>query len=180
MKKISLILYSVAVMGMLSCGGNGNGSVKDADSVEIEVETPAVATTWNLTEKGIGDVTLGMDVAEIPDSVAGLCDHVEKYEGKDFVGYSFTLNNVETFQAQDTDFDGKVNLIAVQGESKLKATTGNGPVYIGMPEADLLKPEGDTLVTKDVDGSYHVGKFRIQTQDGKVSGIYIEWAPTEK
>ena len=50
MKKISLILYSVAVMGMLSCGGNGNGSVKDADSVEIEVQA-AIGESLNVEVK---------------------------------------------------------------------------------------------------------------------------------
>lgn len=177
--KIFTILYAVIAVGMVSCAGGGNKSVS-TESIGNEVATDTVVTDYVLTDSGIGGVNLAMPVAEIPDSVAGLYDRVDKYEGKSFVGYSFVLDSIETFNAEDTDFDGKINLIALRGGSPIKADTGNGPAYIGMPESDLLNPKGDTLVTKGGDGSYHIGSFKVQVQDGKVSEIYIEWSPSAK
>ena len=45
-----------------------------------------------------------------------------------------------------------------------------------MPETKLLDPKGDTIVYKE-NSFYHIGNFRIEGQDGRVSEIYFEWSP---
>lgn len=177
MRNIVSILSAALVMSVVSCNGAGNKSASDNDMATVTA-VDITAPTYSLTENGIGDIVLEMQTSDIPEAIAGLYDHVEKYEGKSFVGYSFVQDSIETFNAEDTDFDGKINLIALQDNSPLKAATANGPVYIGMPESNLLDPKGDALVSKE-DGAYHIGNFKVQVQDGKVSEIYIEWSPTK-
>lgn len=176
MKKIFSILCTVLALSAVSCGGAGSKPTADECSASNTVsENNGMSFTFS--EKGVSYVTLGMSASVIPDSIAGLYNHVDKYEGKSFIGYSFVLDSIETFSAEDTDYDGIINRIAVRGESPLKAATGNGKIYIGMPEADLLDPKGDILVTKK-DGFYRIGNFKVEVQDGKVNEIYIEWAPS--
>lgn len=176
MKKIFSVLCTALALSVISCDGAGSKSSSDADTAN-EMAADTITLTYILSDKGIGDIVLGMQTSDIPDSIAGLYDHVEKYEGKSFVGYSFVQDSIETFNAEDTDFDGRINLIALRGESPLKAAAGNGIVCIGMPEAVLLDPKGNTLVTKG-DDAYRIGNFKVELQDGKISEIYIEWTPS--
>ena len=176
MKKIFSILYTALAMSVVSCGGTGNKSVSDADTATA-TSVDTIAPTYTLTDNGISDIVLGMLASDIPDSIAGLYDRVDKYEGKDFVGYSFVLDSIETLNAEDSDFDGKINLIVLRGESPLKADTPSGLIFLGLPESDLLKLKGIDM-TKSA-GGYHMGPFKIYVQDGKVSEIYIEWSPSQ-
>lgn len=177
MKKIFPILCATLALSVASCGAAGSKASADADSATASV-ADTTTPTYTLSGNGVGDIVLGMQASDIPDSITGLYDRVEKYEGKSIIGYSFVLDSIETLSAEDTDFDGKVNLIALRGDSPLKAATGNGFIHIGMLESNLLDPKGDTHVAKE-DGAYHIGNFKVQVQDGKVSEIYIEWAPTK-
>ena len=179
MKKIFSILYTAFAVSLISCGGAG-GKGTDTDTIKNATEPATTVTIWNLTEKGISSIVLGMSASEIPDSIPGLYDHVDTYEGKSFIGYSFVRDSTETFNAEDTDFDGKINLITLRDSSPLKAVADNVTLYIGMPESELLKPEGDKHIdrTKEVGGGYHVGPLKIHVQDGKISEIYIEWSPS--
>lgn len=177
MKKFFSILYTAITVSMTACVGSGNKPAVEEGSASNTV-ADSVMTTYNLADNGIGDIVLGMSALAIPDSIAGLYNRVDVYEGKNFTGYSFILDLIETFHAEDTDFDGKINLIALRGESPLKTDSGNGQVYIGMSESELLDSKGDTLVTKE-GGFYRIGNFKIEVQDGKVSEIYIEWSPVK-
>ncbi len=175
MKKLFSILYTAIAVSMASCVGNENKSaIADSSSSDAVAET--YAPSYTLTDKGISDIVLGMSATEIPALIPGLYNRVDTYDGKSSEGYSFVSDSIERFYAEDTDFDGKINLIALRGESPLKADTGIGKIYIGMPERELLEPKGNTLVSK-VDGFYHIGNFKVEVQDGKVSEIYIEWSP---
>lgn len=176
MKKIFSILCVALALSVASCGGAGSKASADADSATATV-ADTTTPTYTLSDNGVGDIVLGMQASDIPDSIAGLYDRVEKYEGKSIIGYSFVLDSIETLSAEDTDFDGKINLIALRGESPLKAATGNGFIHIGMLESNLLDPKGDIHVTKE-DGTYRIGDFKVESQDGKVSEIYIEWSPS--
>ena len=175
MNKLFLIPCTAIALGVVSCGSAGKKSDSGSNDADKAI-ADTVASAYTLSDEGIGGIVLGMRASDIPDSVAGLYSHVEKYEGKSFIGYSFVMDSIETFKAEDTDFDGKVNLISLSGESSLKAASGNGLVYIGMSESDLLDPKGDTLVAKE-DGVYRIGNIKVQVQDGKVSEIYIEYDP---
>lgn len=175
MKVLFSKLYMVIAVGMVSCVGSGNKPAVDDSTVSNAVAEDTVAT-YSLSDKGISDIVLGMSVSAIPDSIAGFYNRVDVYDGKSFKGYSFVSDSIEKFHAEDTDFDGKINLIALRGESPLKADTGNGQIYIGMTEGELLNPKGGTLVSK-VDGFYNICNFKVEVQDGKVSEIYIEWSP---
>lgn len=176
MRNIHSILCTALALSVVSCGGSGNKPASVADTATVTaVDTSAPAYT--LMGSGIGDIVLGMQASDIPESIAGLYDRVDKYEGKSFTGYSFVLNSIETFNAEDTDFDGKINLIALRGNSPLKATAVNGLIYIGLPESELLKEESDILLVKREDRVYVIDNFIVQIQDGKVNEIYIEWDP---
>lgn len=177
MKNILSIFCAALAFGMVSCGGTVNKSTSDADTATVTA-VDSIASTYTLTENGIGDIVLGMQTSDIPESISGLYDRVDKYEGKSFTGYSFVLDSTETFNAEDTDFDGKINLIALRGNSPLKATAENVTIYIGLPESELLKDESDILINKE-NGAYVIDNFRVLVQDGKVSEIYIEWTPTK-
>lgn len=174
MKRLSILYAVIAVsLSLASCSGRGNQTPETSDSIKNEVEADTITSKLSLTENGIGDVTLGMAVADIPESINGLYDRVDRYDGKSFTGFSFVKDSIEVFNAEDTDFDGKLNLIALRGDSPLKAETDRGVLYIGFPEDSLLNngekaPEG---------GLYHIGNFRVEVQDCKVDEIYIEWSP---
>lgn len=176
MKKIFSILCTALALSVVSCNGTRSKSDTSADTT-TETSVDTIAPTYTLTDNGISDIVLGMPTSNIPDSIAGLYDRVEKYEGKDFVGYSLLLDSIETLNAEDSDFDGKINLIALRGESPLKADTPSGLIFLGLPESDLLKLKGIDM-TKSA-GGYHIGPFKIYVQDGKVSEIYIEWSPSQ-
>lgn len=176
MKKLFSTLYTAIAVGMVSCVGSENKPVVEDNSTANSAAENNV-TAYTLSDKGISKIVLGMQSSAIPDSIAGLYNRVDAYDGKSFTGYSFVSDSIETFHAEDTDFDGKINLIALRGQTLLKADTGNGPIYIGMPETELLNPKGDTLIYKE-DGVYHIGNFKIEVQDGNVSEIYIEWSPS--
>lgn len=173
MNKIFSIFLATLALSVASCSGSGSKSASNADTT-IETAVDTIAPTFTLSGKGISDIVLGMQTSDIPESITGLYDRVDKYDGKSFVGYSFVLDSIETLNAEDTDFDGKINLIALRGKSPLKTSTGNGTIYLGMP----LGPQNSALVAKE-DGAYHIGNFKVQVQDGKVCEIYIEWTPTE-
>ena len=175
MKKIFSILWLALTLSVASCGGAGSKSFSDADSATTTV-ADTITPSYTLSDNGVDDIVLGMQVSDIPESIAGLYNRVEKYEGKDFIGYSFVLDSIETLNAEDTDFDGKINLVALRGESPLKAETANATLYLGMPENELLKVKGIDK-TKMV-GGYHVGGLKVLVQDGKVSELYIEWSPS--
>lgn len=176
MQKIIPILCSALALSMVSCGGLGSKSSADTDTA-TETVADTTIPIFTLSSNGVGDIVLGMPTTDIPESIAGLYDRVEKYEGKSIIGYSFVLDSIETLSAEDTDFDGKINLIALRGDSPLKAATGNGFIHIGMLESNLLDPKGDIHITKE-DGTYRIGDFKVESQDGKVSEIYIEWSPS--
>lgn len=177
MRKIFSILCATLALSVASCGGAGSKSASDADTATVTA-VDTIVPTYTLSENGIGAIVPGMQTSDIPESITGLYDRVDKYDGKSFVGYSFVSDSIEIFNAEDTDFDGKVNLIALRGNSPLKATAGNVTIYIGLLEAELLKDESGILINKE-DGAYVIGNFKVQVQDSKVSEIYIEWAPTE-
>ncbi|MCM1107987.1 MAG: hypothetical protein NC388_02895 [Clostridium sp.] len=170
MKKLFSILYTAIAVGMVSCAGSGNKPAVDDSAVSNTTVAEATVATHTLSDKGISDIVLGMAVSAIPDSIAGFYNRVDVYDGKSFKGYSFVSDSIEKFHAEDTDFDGKINLIALRGKSPLKADTGNGCIYIGMPEAALSNSDKEN-------GLYRIGNFKIEVQDGKVSEIYIEWSP---
>lgn len=169
-------MCATLAFSVVSCGTEGSKSSSDTDAA-TETVTDTITPAYALSDKGVGDIVLGMLASDIPDSIAGLYDRVDRYEGKDFIGYSFVRDSIETIGAEDTDFDGKINLIALRGESPLKADTPSGPIVLGLPESDLLKLKGIDM-TKSA-GGYHIGPFKIYMQDGKVSEIFIEWSPSQ-
>lgn len=137
MKKIIHFAFFVIVLS--SCGNaRGLQDAQAADGMQAAVETTSsevaqenAADRFALTDTGVGPIVLGMKVSEIPSSVAGLYDRVEKVETPDAEEYHFFSGETALFSAEDTG-DGIVSGISLWNESGLKVATSNGEDYISM------------------------------------------------
>lgn len=143
MKKITIIFSVIAVSLFPSCGGkNSESNVIDSDTVAVNPADmiEAEATTAYLTKDSIGCIAIGMELAEIPDSIGGL------YSSKN-VGESHDAMSIEFFEDQAPRFvvydfgEGKIDVINLIGSS-VKVATINGDLGIGDPMDKVLNLPG--------------------------------------
>lgn len=122
----ALFLLAIAV-----CSAKENTSQEGANT---EIAAEAVATDNNtvvleLTDNGIGPIVLGMNVGDIPVSVAGLYDRVEKETTPDGEEYQFYAGETALFSAGDPD-EGIITSISLFNESPIVDKTTKGEAYI--------------------------------------------------
>jgi len=84
---------------------------------------------FSLTDSGVGPIVLGMKVADIPASVSGLYDRVQKEETPDAEEYQFFMGEIPVFTAGDYG-DGIISIISLFNESPVKVATTSGQDYI--------------------------------------------------
>lgn len=131
--------FALFVIVLSSCGNARGLQDAKADGVQVaeeatesaEVAQESAADGFALTDTGVGPIVLGMKVSEIPSSVAGLYDRVEKVETPDAEEYHFFKGETAVFSAEDSG-DGIVSGISLWNESGLKVATSNGEDYISM------------------------------------------------
>lgn len=123
---------------------------------EADNTKPAVAPEKiTLNDKGIGDVTLGMDIKKLPKTMAGVYDKVvvkEEYnamEDETSTDAVFTLKGKEVMTAMSFN-DGTISYICVSSP-QIGVVIGGKEYKVGMPISEVLNAPG---VKKDPDGNY--------------------------
>lgn len=124
-----LILSMLLAIGMTACGNaKQQDNTVPADSGSIATETQQ-EKEYALTDTGVGPITLGMNVADIPASVSGLYERVEQVTTPDGVEYHFYQGETALFSAEDPD-EGIVCGIGLFNESPIPVKTSNNEPYI--------------------------------------------------
>lgn len=140
-----------------ACGGGKKGKAgrPAADSLtateEINAATAAADSVFSLTVDSIGPVRVGEPISSLPVTVEGLYDNVLLTETPDAVAYTFLLRDIPQFTVFDF-LDGKVDLIALEGDSRGVATPV-GELKIGAPFTELLALDGVTAEWEAIDDS---------------------------
>lgn len=135
-------MKQIFIMALLGIGAVACGNAKQAnegvasDATVADNKTEVVAAETNteefvLADNGVGPIVLGMNVADIPSSVTGLYDRVEKTETPDAEEYQFFSGENALFSAEDWG-DGKVSAISLWNESPVKVATTSGEGYISL------------------------------------------------
>lgn len=135
-------MKQIFIMALLGIGAVACGNAKQAnegvasDATVADNKTEVVAAETNteefvLADNGVYPIVLGMNVADIPSSVTGLYDRVEKVETPDAEEYQFFSGETASFSAEDWG-DGKVSAISLWNESPVKVATTSGEGYISL------------------------------------------------
>ncbi len=143
MKNIAIILTVLAALLMASCGGKKKDAVNiDSDTIAVNPAdmAEAEATTAYLTKDSIGCVAIGMELAEIPDSVPGLYSMKNVGESRDAMSIEFFENGSPRFVIYDFG-EGKVDVINLIDNS-VKVATIQGDLGIGDPMEKVLNLPG--------------------------------------
>ncbi|MCM1152577.1 MAG: hypothetical protein NC328_02840 [Muribaculum sp.] len=116
-----------SLIAVLVCFGSVSYA---ANSLSPSSQVSTVNTQgFSLSDKGIGDIILGMKVSDIPQSVSGLYERVEKVETPDAEEYQFFMGENAIFAAGDYG-DGIVSYISLFNESPITIATSSGSDYI--------------------------------------------------
>lgn len=133
-----IFIMALLGIGAVACGNakQANEGVASEAAVAADNKTEVVAAETNteefvLADNGVGPIVLGMSVADIPSSVTGLYDRVEKTETPDAEEYQFFSGETALFSAEDWG-DGKVSAISLWNESPVKVATTSGEGYISL------------------------------------------------
>lgn len=124
------MLWAFAALLAAGCGGNKpQGPIADSDSValhDIEAVVEAVGNSCRITKDSVGQVAVGMSLAELPDRIAGLYSHKEQGASPDAVTVTFSNGDGEQFVAYDFG-EGTVDVINVIGRD----------VHVGGPDCEF-------------------------------------------
>lgn len=132
-----IFIMALLGIGAVACGNAkqaNEGVASDATVADNQTEVAAAETKTGelaLVDNGVGPIVLGMSVADIPSSVTGLYDRVEKVETPDAEEYQFFSGETALFSAEDWG-DGKVSAISLWNESPVKVATTSGEGYISL------------------------------------------------
>lgn len=132
-----IFIMALLGIGAVACGNAkqaNEGVASDATVADNKTEVVAAETKTEefvLADNGVGPIVLGMSVADIPSSVTGLYDRVEKVETPDAEEYQFFSGETALFSAEDWG-DGKVSAISLWNESPVKVATTSGEGYISL------------------------------------------------
>lgn len=132
-----IFIMALLGIGAVACGNAkqaNEGVASDATVADNQTEVVAADTKTEefvLADNGVGPIVLGMSVADIPSSVTGLYDRVEKTETPDAEEYQFFSGETALFSAEDWG-DGKVSAISLWNESPVKVATTSGEGYISL------------------------------------------------
>lgn len=143
MKNISVISSIIAFTLLSSCGGKQTASnVADSDSAVVNPADmiEAEATTAYLTKDSIGCISIGMELAEIPDSIGGLYSSKNVGESHDAMSIEFFEDGAPRFVIYDFG-EGKIDVINLIDNS-VKVATINGDLGIGDPMEKVLNLPG--------------------------------------
>ena len=144
MKK-ALFTIGIALL-FAACGNNQESTTEDTTNttpVEEIAEEPSFA--FEMTDKAVGPIELGMKIKDVPQSVDGLYDNIKKEKtlidfGTSEIKMTCTLNGVETMQISGYDHNNKVASIRVNKGANVKMTIADGEEYAYISD-DSLVPE---------------------------------------
>lgn len=143
MRNTVILLLAFVVLSLVSCGGK-KSDYRDVDSDTVAVNPAdleeAEATPAYLTKDSIGCIAIGMELAEIPDSVGGLYSSRNVGESRDAMSIEFFDNGAPRFVIYDFG-EGKVDVINLTDNS-IKVATVNGDLGIGDPMEKVLELPG--------------------------------------
>lgn len=126
--KTKLILSALLAAGLTACGNAKQQDSAPDTTAAIEV-TDTQTEEYALTDNGVGPIVLGMNVADIPSSVPGLYDRVEKVTTPGGEEYHFYEAETALFSAEDPD-EGVICGISLFNESPIPCKTADGETYI--------------------------------------------------
>lgn len=149
------LICSLLLVGLPGCSGKGKGNPADTPSPESALspdDTPAQQPAdVYLTAEGIGPVTVGMKVGEIPESIDGLYDAVVAEEGYESNSYVFMREGEALFTAYEFT-PGTLDVISADSPSVMVKTPDGETISLGSPFSMVIALKGAVAEWENADG----------------------------
>lgn len=130
--KINCLYAGALLLLLASCSGHKATEATTQDSALTgEAESPVAGPTdFTLTADSIGPVHVDEQISRLPPAVPNLYDYVLPTETPDAMAYTYLLEDVPQFTVYDF-MEGKVNVIALEGNARGVATPDGGTIRVG-------------------------------------------------
>lgn len=156
-KHIVALTTSLAAILMLisgGCSGKGKADGKvdtPADTMQAIEEEPAAPVDIELTSEGVGSVSIGMEIAMIPESVPGVYDAVESESGYGSNSYIFMWDGRSVFTAYEFT-EGKIDVVSADSPRVYVKAPDNKELRLGGEFKDVLGLPGVQAEWENADG----------------------------
>lgn len=158
------ILFLIALIFGTSCSNTEKGNADTAFQSDSEAIIEALENVdenksgYSLSPEGIGPIKVGMPVASLPNSVAGLYDKYIVTPTPDANALTYLLNDDPQFTVYEF-MQGNVDVVILEGPA-LSVKTPEGELRIGDSFVDFISrkdvtPEWVPLMEGDTDGMWY-------------------------